>query len=196
MKDLARRVPVLALAALACANLSAVRRDIVEGNPNSPVRVIIYEDLQCGDCLKFRTLLDQKLLTKYGSRVAFVHRDFPLGKHDWARPAAIAARWVEEHNPNLAIVFRREIMSEQDHITAPTLKPWLSEFAGRNNLDRQGILDSLNDKRLEALVDQDYQGGLARGIARTPTIVVGGQKLVETILYDDVARALDVELGH
>jgi protein-disulfide isomerase len=184
------------MAALVCVNLLASRREIVEGNPGSPVKVVIYEDLQCSDCAKFRSMLDSKILPKYGSRVMFVHRDFPLGKHDWARPAAIAARWVQEQQPGLEIVFRREIMSEQDHLTTENLNLWLQEFARRNRLSEKGIVDSLQDKRLDALVDQDYQGGVARGIVQTPTVIVGGQKLVETILYDDVARALDTELGH
>ncbi len=184
------------LAVVACVNLSAVRRDLVEGNPASPVKVVIYEDLQCSDCQKLRSMLDQKLLPKYGKRVAFVHRDFPLGKHDWARSAAIAARWIDEQDPDLALVFRRELLSEQDHITTATLTPWIREFAERNKLDVSGVVYALNDKRLGALVDQDYQGGVARGIERTPTIIVGGQKFVEIILYEDVARALDIELGH
>jgi protein-disulfide isomerase len=128
--------------------------------------------------------------------VAFVHRDFPLGKHDWARPAAVAARWVQEQNPDLAVVFRREILSEQDHITLSTLKPWLVQFAVRNRLDPDSMLHSLEDQRLDGIVEQDYQGGVARGVTRTPTVIVGGQKFVETIIYEDVARALDIELGH
>ncbi|NWF85183.1 MAG: thioredoxin domain-containing protein, partial [Bryobacteraceae bacterium] len=56
----------------------------VEGNPSSPVRVVIYEDLQCSDCAAFRKMLDEKLLPRYGSKVAFEHRDFPLAKHSWA----------------------------------------------------------------------------------------------------------------
>ena len=196
MKAIIRGVPFGILALVLCLNLLGERRELVEGNPASPVKVFIYEDLQCPDCLNFRQLLDQKLLPKYGSRVAFVHRDFPLAKHDWSRQAAIAARWVQEQNPALAIVFRREIMSEQDHIRVANLKPWIVEFAVRNDLDPKGMIHSLEDKRLDAIVDQDYQSAVARGVTRTPTVIVGGQKLVETILYDDVARALDVELGH
>ena len=81
-------------------SLQASRGDIVEGNPASPVRVLIYEDLQCRDCQQFRTLLDEKILPRYGTRVAFVHRDFPLGKHDWARAAADRGRaGFTERNP-------------------------------------------------------------------------------------------------
>jgi protein-disulfide isomerase len=174
---------------------AASRNDVVEGNPDSPVKVIIYEDLQCGDCQTFRTLLDDRILPKYGSRVAFIHRDLPLGKHDWGRQAAIAARWVYQQDPKLGITFRREIMSEQEHLTANNLKPWLIEFATRNDLDYKGIVNSLNDPRIVTLVDQDSLGAAARGISHTPTVYVGNQALVETITYEDLARLIDVELA-
>jgi protein-disulfide isomerase len=186
---------VALLLAVLNVSLSAAPGGVVEGNPASPVRVLIYEDLQCSDCANFAVLLEQKILPRYGSRVAFVHRDFPLGKHDWARPAAIAARWVWEQDSRAGIAIRRELMAEQNNVTSQNLKAWLAEFAVRNNLDRKGMLDSLNDKRLAAEVDQDLQGGVARGVTHTPTVYVGGQPFAETILYEDIARALDAALA-
>lgn len=168
---------------------------VVEGNPASSVKVLIYEDLQCPDCARFEVLLEEKLLPRYGTRVAFVHRDFPLAKHDWARPAAIAARWVFEQDTRLGITFRRELMAEQASVTSQNLKSWLTEFATRNRIDPKGILDALNDKRLAIEVDQDLQGGVARGVSRTPTVYVGGQPFVETIVYDDLARAIDTAVA-
>jgi protein-disulfide isomerase len=177
------------------ASLLGARPEIVEGNPLSPVRVVIYEDLQCTYTQNFRTLLDQKLLPRFANRVAFVHRDLPLPRHDWARAAAVAARWVYEKNQALGIVFRREIMSEQAHLTPGTLQNWLLEFARRNNLDQNGITASLSDPRLLNLVDQDYLAAVARGVSRTPTIYAGGQIFVETIIFDDLAKALELELS-
>lgn len=184
----------LALLLAACVGASAAHNDVVEGNPSSPVKVLIYEDLQCSDCARFRVLLDEKILPQYGSKVAFIHRDFPLGKHEWARPAAVAARWVYEQNPQAGITFRRELLAELNNINLQTLKPWLLDFAARNRLDPKGIVDSLSDQRLNALVDQDRQAAVARGISQTPTVFVGGVSFVETILYDDLARALDEAL--
>ena len=173
----------------------AAGTDIMEGNPSSPVKVLIYEDLQCSDCAVFRQLLDDKILPKYGSRVAFVHRDFPLGKHDWARPAAIAARWVYEQSPVLGINIRRELLSERDHISSQSLKAWLTDYAYRNHLDPKGIVASIDDPRLGALVDQQRQGAVARGLIHTPTVFVGGVSFVETIIYEDLARTLDSALA-
>lgn len=189
------KVAVCMLGVFAAASLFAARSEIVEGNSQSPVRVVIYEDLQCSDCQNFRTLMDEKFLPRYGSRVAFVHRDLPLPRHEWARPAAVAGRWVYEQNHALGIVFRREILSEQNHLTAGNLQMWLLEFARRNKLSEKAIVDSLNDPRLLNLVDQDYLAAVARGVSRTPTVYAGGQVFVETIIYDDLARVLDLELS-
>jgi protein-disulfide isomerase len=190
------RVAVALLALIfAAGHCAFARNDVVEGNPAGSVKVLIYEDLQCSDCARFRVLLDQRILPKYGSRVSFVHRDFPLGKHDWARPAAIAARWVSEQSNELGISVRRELLSEQDNITSQNLKQWLIDYAYRNHLDPKGIVDSLSDQRLGALVDQDRQAAVARGISRAPTVYIGGVAFAETIIYDDLARALDEALA-
>jgi protein-disulfide isomerase len=177
------------------AALAGSRNDVVEGNRTSPVKVFIYGDLQCSGCARLRVMLDEKILPKYGSKVAFIHRDFPLGRHEWARSAAIAARWVYEQNPPLGIVLRRELMSEQDSITPQNLKPWLVEFAARNKLDQKGILDSLSDQRLNTLIDQDRQSAEARGISTVPTVIADGQSLAGTIIYEDLARVLDEALA-
>ena len=190
------RLALAFFAIATCLSASGMRKEIVEGNPAGSVRVVIYEDLQCGDCTRLRTLLDEKLLPHYGKRVAFIHRDFPLAKHAWARSAAVAGRWVYERNQEAGITFRRELLAEQDHITPANLKPWLLEFAARNGLDQQGILDSLTDVRLAREVEQDYQSGIARGVTRTPTVYVANQSLVETIVYEDLARLIDAELPH
>jgi protein-disulfide isomerase len=193
-----RIAPALIVISLAMAGtraFAAHNNDIVEGNPASPVKVVIYEDLQCGDCARFRTLLDEKILPKYGARVAFVHRDLPLGKHDWARQAAVAARWVWDQDHAYGIAIRREILAEQDHLTLHNLPGWLQGFAARNHLDEKGIVDSLTDARINTLIDQDRQSAAARGVTRTPTVYVRGIPIVETILYDDLARELDEALS-
>ena len=181
--------------AMGAQSIYASHTDVVEGNPASSVKVIIYDDLQCGDCARFRAMFDEKILPKYGARVAFIHRDNPLGKHDWARPAAVAARWVWDQDHVYGIAIRRELLAEQDHITLRSLNGWLINFAARNHLDQDGIIYSLTDPRFNSLVDQDRQAAVARGVERMPTVYVGGVALVEPLLYEDLARALDEALG-
>ncbi|HTA43197.1 MAG TPA: thioredoxin domain-containing protein [Bryobacteraceae bacterium] len=173
----------------------AARTDVIEGNTGSSVRLLVYEDLQCDDCARFEAMLEQKILPKYSSKIVIVHRDFPLAKHDWARQAAMAARWVWQQDSVRGIQIRRELLSEQDHITSANLNTWLADFAGRNHLDPKAIVDSLKDPNLSALIDQDRQAAVARGVTGTPTAYIGGVAFKDPIIYEDLARALDDALA-
>jgi protein-disulfide isomerase len=167
---------------------------LVEGSPQSPVRVLIFEDLQCPDCADFRALLDQKLLPKYAGSVAFEHRDFPLAKHAWARKAAIAARFFGEQSPELGIAYRRYCFSNLGTSTPDNFNDRLTAFAKEHGVDPALALAALDDKRLAGLVEDDFQDGIARGIARTPTALVNGRPYIETIGFDDISKGIDEEL--
>jgi protein-disulfide isomerase len=194
MNDVIKRI--LALLVIAgIVSASAATNDVVEGNPFSPVKVTIYSDLQCDYCQTLRTLLDEKLLPKYGAQVAFIHRDLPLGRHDWARTAALVARWVDEQDPKLGTNFRRELLAEHLHVTRATLQPWIVEFARRNKLSEKEIVAAMTDPRLGTLVDRDAQLAATRSINKIPTVIVAGQSFAEIIIYDDVARVIDQALA-
>jgi protein-disulfide isomerase len=190
-----RRTLTLLLFTVVAAT-SAENTDIVEGNPFATVRVTIYGDFQCGYCQDLRTMLDEKLLPKYGKQVAFIHRDLPMGRHEWARPAAMVARWVYQQNPQAGITFQRELLAEQEHMTSARLKPWIVQFAIRNKLSEQGITAALTDTTLSTQVDQDIQMATVRGVTKIPAVYVAGKSFVETIIYDDLARVLDQAVGH
>jgi protein-disulfide isomerase len=168
---------------------------LIEGAAGSPVRVVIYEDLQCPDCADFRKVLDERLLPKYQGKVAFEHRDFPLAKHAWARKASIAARFVAATKPDLAVDFRRYLMGHQEEITADNFNGILERYAVGHGIDPGKAVAALDDKQLAAAVQADFEEGVARGIAHTPTVLVNGQPFVEHFTYEDVAKAIDSELA-
>lgn len=180
---------------LAAAGLAAAQQGPVEGRPDSAVQVVIYEDLQCPDCAAFRKMLDDKLLARYGDKVAFVHRDFPLAKHAWARPAAIAARFFHQRNPEVGLRYRRETMANLRQITAANFEAKLTAFAEANGIPPAEAVAALKDERLAALVEKDYQDGVARGIAKTPTVLVNGVPFVETFTLEEISKGIDQALA-
>jgi protein-disulfide isomerase len=167
---------------------------LVEGRKDSLVRVLIFEDLQCPDCAAFREMLDQKLLPKYGTRVAFEHRDFPLAKHAWARPASVAARYLLTVDEATAIKFRRDTMKSLRDIKADTFQHWLRTFCARNGVDPEKAASALNDTALQAAVQKDFDDGVARGIARTPTALVNGEPFIETFTFEEISKGIDAAL--
>ena len=183
------------LALLASGVGLSAQQSLVEGLAESKVRVLIYEDLQCPDCAEFRRMMDEKLVPRYADRVAFVHRDFPLAKHAWARKAAIAARYFAGVKPELGLAYRRHIMTTIRETTADNFSNRLSQFARENGVDPAQALAALDDQRLAALVERDFQDGVARGVAKTPTVFVNGQPFIEHFSFEEISQAIDEALA-
>jgi len=159
----------------------SLQQRLVEGNAESPVRVVVYEDLQCGDCRALRELLDQVVLPRYGAQVAVEHRDFPLPKHPWAWAGAVAARHFERQSVEIGLAFRRYAMENLRVITLESLNEHLAKFGGA----------PLGDAGLHQLVDADYQEGVARGVVKTPTVFVKGARFVERFPIEALTQAIE-----
>jgi len=166
----------------------------VEGNPKSVVRVVAYEDLQCPDCAVYRAMMDAQLLPKYGQTVAFEHRDFPLAKHAWAKRAAVAARYCDRIRPSLGADFRQYLMRHQKEITAENFDSKTSEWAAEHSVDPVKLRSAMQDSGLVKLVEEDYQEGVARGVARTPTVFVNGEPFIETFTAAEISASIDAAL--
>lgn len=181
--------PVIAL--LACAMLTAAAEPRhIEGNRRSAVRVVIYEDLACSDCADFRVMMDETLLPRFAATVAFEHRDFPLPKHVWARRAAIVARHFERVNGEVSVAWRRFAMKHLREITDANFREWLERFAKEQKADAGAAVKSLDDAALAAAVEQDYQEAVARGVSRTPTVLVNGAPFIEKFPVEEIVNAI------
>ena len=182
-------------AALLLSSIGLAAQGLVEGRAGSPVRVVIYEDLQCPDCADFRVMLDQRILPKYGDRVEFVHRDFPLAKHAWARRAAIAARFFTEKDPKLGLEYRRHTMATHGETTADNFKDRVAEFARQHDLKPEEALAALDNPHYAELVEKDYQEGVGRGIVHTPTALVNGTPFIEVFTFEEISKGIDDALA-
>ncbi|MEI7720153.1 MAG: thioredoxin domain-containing protein, partial [bacterium] len=78
--------------------------DHVLGNPNAPVKVVEYADLECPFCKTFNTTMHQ-VMDFYGQsgKVAWVYRPFPLGQiHSKAPKEAEAAECAADQGGDVA----------------------------------------------------------------------------------------------
>jgi len=179
----------------AFASIMLAQQPLIEGNAASPVRVLIYEDLQCPDCANFRAEMEKELLPRFAKTVAFEHRDFPLAKHSWARKASIAARFFAIVSPEMGIEFRRVTMNKLREIKPEAFDQHVGDFAAAHKVDRAKAIAALDDPALAAAVEKDYQEGVVRGIARTPTVLVDGEPFIERFPTADVIKSIEAALA-
>ncbi|MGH9722826.1 MAG: thioredoxin domain-containing protein [Bryobacteraceae bacterium] len=187
----------LAAFALGAATLGVMlqAQPLIEGKVDSPVKVVIYEDLQCSDCAAFRKMMDEHLLPRFRATVAFIHRDFPLTKHAWARKAAIAARHFADLRPELGVAFRRSAMEGISETTEANLAERVAAFAAKNGADAKRAAAALNDQSLGELVDKDFADGVGRGVSKTPTVFVNGVPFIESFSVAEISKAIDQALA-
>jgi protein-disulfide isomerase len=162
----------------------------IEGAAGSPVRVVAYEDLACGDCAAWRRLAEGELIPEFGGRAAFVTRDFPLDKHLWAEMAAMASRHLAARDSAAALEFRRYCLERRADITLESFPDRLAEFAEAHGLDAESAVLSLESNGLRAAVRADKAEGEERGVARTPTVFIGETAFIETFAASEVRRAI------
>jgi protein-disulfide isomerase len=168
-----------------------VHKPIVEGLAESPVHAVIYEDLQFPDCAAFHRMMEEKLLPRYGAKVAFVHRDFPLGSHTWARRAAIEARFFIDRKPELGLEYRSYMMAGQQATNADNFNERLASFAKAHDIEPEAAIAALSNARYGETVEQDFQEGVSRGVVHTPTVFVNGKPFVGTFTFEEISKGID-----
>jgi protein-disulfide isomerase len=185
---------VLTMVFAATAGLAA-EQALTEGHAGSPVQVVIYEDLQCPDCASFRRMMDDQLLPRYADKVEFRHRDFPLAKHHWARRAAIAARFFAMRRPELGLEYRRHTMANILDTDESNFEDRLANFAREHGVNPDEARAALRDARLDALVEKDLRDGIARGVAKTPTVFVNATPFIEHFSFEEISKGIDQALA-
>ena len=112
-----------------------------------------------------------------------------------ARPQSRRAS-LKRAQPGLGLAYRKYSHGEsaRDH-GRQFQRSAVAIRQGSRQWIRRRPLPLSNDARLAALVEEDYQDGVARGIAHTPTVLVNGRPFVETFPVEDVAKAIDAELA-
>jgi protein-disulfide isomerase len=137
--------------------------------PGTTVAIVIFEDLQCPDCAKAHPLLIEAAAAK---KVPLVIHDFPITRHQWAFPAAVLARYFTAESPALGVEFRRFVFANQKDINVGNLREFGERFAADHQLVLPADVDP--DGQLQALVQADFDLGLAIGLEYVPLIFVLG----------------------
>ena len=162
--------------------------DPVKGPEDATVTVVEFSDFQCPACRQAHFRMPE-LFEKYGDKIKFVYRDFPLlGKHPDALPAAVAAhcagdqgKYWEMHDK----LFKSSRLKTDD----------FKAFAGELSLDSEKFEACLKDPAREKEVREDLADGRDYGVSSTPTFYVNGYLVVGANI-DEIGRLIERELGN
>ena len=159
-----------------------------QGPVDAPIQVVEYSDFECPYCGRAKPAVHQ-VLEEYGDRVRLVFRNFPLGIHANARPAAVASLCAQEQDQfwdyhDLLFAHQRELRAVD-----------LIRYAGDLGLDVAAFGACFGSGRHDAKVDADLASGEQFGVTGTPAFFVNGRRLSGAQPFSVFKNLIDDELA-
>lgn len=166
--------------------------DAVLGDPNAPVTVIEFTDLQCPFCQRHHQQTYTLIKANYidTGKVKYVIRDFPLSSiHPLAQKAGEAAECVRDAAKNDEAYFEYVdvVFEKQPQISLSNLKLWAQEQG--YNID-----SCLDSGKFANEVKKDFADGSAAGVGGTPSVFVNGKMIEGAQPYSVFEQAIEAEL--
>ena len=149
--------------------------DHIRGNPNAPVKIVEYSDMECPFCKRFHSTMRQ-IMDEYGKdgKVAWVYRQFPLDSlHSKARTEAVATECANELGGNDAFWKYTdrffELTPSNDQTNIVDVLPQIAREIGLNETKFKSCLAS---KKYDKHVQDDLDNATATGGNGTPWSIV------------------------
>jgi protein-disulfide isomerase len=158
------------------------------GPAAAPVTIVEFSDFQCPFCSRITPTLEQ-VVSKYGSKVRLVFRQFPLPMHPNAAKAAEAALCANEQGKFWEM--HDAMFKDQGGLAVDGLKSKAAGIAGLNAASFNSCLDS--GKETPA-VQSDMKAGTKAGVNGTPAMFVNGRFISGVVSSDDLSKVIDEEL--
>lgn len=172
----------------------------IRGNPDAPVTVINFDDLECPVCARMHQILRSELAQKYGDRVRFIYKDNPLVEiHPWAMHAAVDAGCLAHQNAGAYWSFVDYVHTHGEEVSGQgrdlgtsfsTLDRIAAEAAQAPQIDKPVLIACLK-KQDETAVRQSMSEAKGLGLNFTPALLVNGELVRGITSLDDPARAVE-----
>jgi len=178
------------------AAASVLRDDthvLVDAGPDAPV-LVEFLDFECEVCGAFHPIVDD-LKARYGDRVTFAFRYFPLPGHGNSVTSALAVEAAAQQGALLPMFDRMfETQAQWGERGAESQAPLFRQYAEELGLDLALYDAAVADPATLARIQFDFDEGRALGVGGTPTFFLDGEML-QLQEFGDVEAALKQALG-
>lgn len=182
------------------------------GPATAPVLVVGYDDLECPYCARLHASLFPLLTQRYGDKVHFVYKDYPLTEiHPWAMRAAVdvnclaaqtgpgywnAVDYIHAHAGEFG-ADPKDPKAEKTPARANDQLDAVARQQGKFQKVDAAKLDDCLKKQDTAVIKPMQQEGEGLSLASTPTLFINGDKIDGAVppefLFGVIDQALRAE---
>lgn len=164
----------------------------VLGNPEAPIKVMVYSDFDCPVCRYLHIQL-YSLAKKYNN-IEFVHKNYPLDQDcnkflpfPGHKNSCMKARYAE------AAMMQGKYLDMAAHLFAeqPEDEAKVLEIAENLGLDMAKLKKDAKSKAVAAIIENDIKDAYAIGLSGTPAMVVGKHKKMGLNTMDEAQQWLE-----
>lgn len=167
------------------ADIKVTSADYLRGNPEAPVTIVEFSDLQCPYCAAFHQTMRQ-VISAYPDKVRWVYKHFPLDSiHPNARPAAEASECAAEQGKFWDFI--DVIFVDQSSMSLAMYKKTAADL-GLNTAQFNACVDL---RQYKNKVEADYQLGVANGVRGTPGNFINGQAYSGALPLEQIQGIID-----
>jgi protein-disulfide isomerase len=172
-------------------DVDLAKHTAVKGKSGAKVRVVEFADFQCPYCTRAADAM-RAAEKKYGDRVEFAYRHFPLRSiHPAAQRAAEVSQCAREQGKFWEM--HDALYADQANI-ADAIEGGLHANAQKLGLDAAKLDECLASGRAAAEVEVDVKKATELGVEGTPTVFVNGRSLAGGASLESISAAIDAEL--
>jgi protein-disulfide isomerase len=167
--------------------------DPIRGPAHALVTLVIFSDFECPFCRRAAAVLE-KLREVHAGEVRLVWKDYPLGMHERAEPAALLARAARAAQGDAGFWRAHDRLFELQ----PDLDDdALARLAGELGLEGSAVAEARASRKHALPLVLGRQLGARLEIDRTPTVFVNGRKVagapgygtLDTLILEERAKA-------
>jgi len=169
-------------------------RALLSGNPpafgpaNAKVTIVEFSDFQCPYCAQASETV-KRIRDKYGDKVRFVFRQFPLSFHQNAHNAAEAS--LAAHAQGKFWPYHDRLFQKQGALDRKSLETYAQEVG----LDLAAFKRGLDDGSFDGQIDTDVALARDAKVGGTPTKFIKQQRAPNPTEFDAVAPMIEAALA-
>jgi protein-disulfide isomerase len=157
------------------------------GPKDAKVTIVEFSDFECPFCSKAASTVTE-VKKKYGDKVHFVFRQFPLSFHPNAHVASQAA--LAAHAQGKFWQFHDKLFENQKKLDRESLEGYAKELG----LDVAKFKKALDDKTYAPAVDAEMKLGEGVAVDGTPTMFLNGARVGNPSDIGELSKEIDAAL--
>ena len=167
---------------------------VVKGNPGAKVTIVEFSEYQCPYCARYANDTLIQIMNTYGDNIYYVWRDLPLGFHQNAVPAALAARCAGDQGKYWEM-HDQLFINQADWTKEENPQTTFANYALAIGLDVNQFTTCVQNQTFKSEIENDLQLGRQLGVQATPTFFINGQKVAGAHPFEVFKAAIEKALS-